>query len=80
MRCPHCKARVIQKARDGKLKVRTSMLAMGLSGVEVVCRKCGGDVSLPLEMGEELRKALEVKPVRRLVLFRKKLDSLDPSS
>lgn len=76
MRCPHCSARVVQKANDGKLKVRTSILAMGSEGVEVVCRRCGGDVPLPLEMGAELRKALESSPAQRgrLVLRRKILD------
>ncbi len=62
----------------GKLKVRTSMLAMGAAGVEVVCRKCGGDVPLPLQLGSELRKAMLAPTPRRKLVLRKVLDSSKP--
>jgi hypothetical protein len=68
----------VQKSGDGKLKVRTSMLAMGKSGVEVVCRKCGGDVPLPLEPGAELRKAMQEPAPRLKLVLRKVLDSSKP--
>jgi len=67
MRCPRCRTRIVRKSGDGKLKCRTSMLAMSKGRVEVVCRKCGADVAIALELGDELRKALE-EPTRRLVV------------
>jgi len=67
---------VVQRAQDGKLKVRTSMLAMAVDGVEVVCRRCNGAVRLPLELGDELRKALSdpLPPKKRRLVLRKPLD------
>jgi len=74
-RCPNCRSRVVRKSRDGKLKVRTRIVAMKADVVEVVCQKCGADVPLDLVPGDELRKAL-AEPIRRLVLKSSKpLDS-----
>lgn len=56
MRCPKCKARIIQKGRDGTLKVRTSLVAIRASRTEVVCRSCGADVPIDLLPGEDLVK------------------------
>lgn len=73
MRCPNCKALVVYNAGD-RLKVRTRMLALSETGAEVVCRRCGGDVQLDLEIGQELRKALAETP-KRLVIKGKSLDT-----
>lgn len=74
-RCPHCNAKVVQKSLDGKVRIRTNIVAFGSGGddAEVKCRKCGHSVPLDLQLGQELRKAL-VGP--RLVV-RKEVDSAE---
>jgi len=72
IRCPSCHTRIVRKSSDGKLKIRTSILAIGkslagISLVEVVCKKCGTDVPIDLTMGIELEKALS-EPIKRLVI------------
>lgn len=57
-RCPKCRAVVVYNA-GGKLKVRTTMLALTESGAEVVCPRCHADVPLDLHLGEELLRALQ---------------------
>jgi hypothetical protein len=56
--CPHCRARVIQRGQDGRLKVRTAIIAITEKSVIAACKRCGGDVSLDLQPGESLVKAL----------------------
>ena len=75
-RCPSCNARVVQKSLDGKVRIRTNILAFGGDGAEVNCRRCGASVPLDLELGQELRKALADQSAPRLVL-RKAVDSAD---
>lgn len=65
-KCPQCGAVVVYVAGCGKLKIRTSMLAITAGGAEVVCRRCGADVPIDIHLGPEMRKALEGLP--RLVL------------
>ena len=74
-RCPRCNSRIIQKSLDGKVRIRTNVLAFGEDGAEVVCKKCGHGVPLDLEMGAELRKALGESGPRLLV--RKGVDTPD---
>lgn len=59
-RCPKCNSRVIQKSGDGKVRIRTNIVAFGPGGAEVNCRKCGTAVLLDLELGQDLKKALAV--------------------
>jgi hypothetical protein len=54
---------IVYNAGNGKLKIRTTMLALTKSGAEVVCRRCGTDVTLDLQLGEELKKALSSPPL-----------------
>jgi hypothetical protein len=52
--------RVLRKSA-GKLKARTSILVLDETGAEIVCPRCGEDIRLPLTIGPELRKALEIE-------------------
>lgn len=62
MRCPKCNNKIIHKSLDGKVKIRTSIVAFGPTGAEVVCQKCGTDVPVDMRLGEELSKALDALP------------------
>lgn len=77
-RCPNCNSRVIQKSADGKVRIRTTIVAFGPDGAEVNCKKCGTTVPLDLELGQDLRKALDSAGVPRLVV-RKGVDSTESS-
>jgi hypothetical protein len=60
---------------DGKVKIRTNIVAFSEDGAEVVCRKCGTDIPIGLELGSELRKALDA-PGPKLVV-RKDVDTAE---
>jgi len=77
-RCPKCNTLIVYAAGDGKLKIRTRMLAITKSRIEVVCRHCGADVPLDLTIGDKLLKALEDQPPR--LVIRKALDQKVPCS
>jgi hypothetical protein len=62
---------------DGKVRIRTNIVAFSDDGAEVVCRKCGTDIPISLELGSELRKALGT-PGPRLVV-RKDVDTPEPT-
>jgi DNA-directed RNA polymerase subunit RPC12/RpoP len=68
LNCPKCNARIIHKSLDGKVKIRTSIVAFGPGGTEVVCRKCGADVPIDVHLGDTLTKALDAVPGPRLVV------------
>lgn len=73
--CPKCRTVVIKKSQDGKIRVRTRIVAFDGLRAEGVCTKCGATIQLPLELAEGIRKALTR---RRLVLRRKTVDISDP--
>ena len=73
-RCPRCNDRIVQKSMDGKVRIRTNILAFGPDGAEVNCRRCGESVPLDLVMGAEMRKALGP-----ILVVRKCIDSSDSS-
>lgn len=73
-KCPHCDKKIIQKAMDGRIKIRTNILVFRNGKAEIVCKKCGGDVPIDVFMGPELKKAMGVEKDPRLIL-RKKIDS-----
>lgn len=72
--CPKCRNAVVKKSQDGRVRVRTRIVAFANGCAEGVCTKCGTTLSLPLELSEPLRKALQ----KRLVV-RKKIDVQPPS-
>jgi hypothetical protein len=72
--CPNCHNAVIKKSQDGKIRIRTRIVAFDGLAAEGVCTKCGTTIPLPLELAESIRKAL-VR--RRLVLRRKNVDMQD---
>lgn len=53
-RCPRCRRRILQVGEDGRIKIRTTMLAFRSDGRDgrVVCR-CGEDVPLGLDLPHE---------------------------
>ena len=57
-RCPRCHERVIKKSLDGKIRIRTTIVAFSKGRAEIVCRKCGAEIEVDLRLGPELRKAL----------------------
>jgi DNA-directed RNA polymerase subunit RPC12/RpoP len=68
--CPECRARVIQKGMDGKIKLRTKLISFDTATGETkaVCKWCGAKVSVDIRAGESLVKAmgsprLVIKPV-----------------
>lgn len=67
MRCPNCQSRIIQRGRDGTLKVRTRMLAIRGTKTEVVCRNCGTDVVLDLTPGQVLLAAAAAAGPRLII-------------
>ena len=73
-RCPNCNGRVIQKSADGKVRIRTNIVAFAEDGTaEINCKKCGTSVPLDIELGGTLRKALDSGHEQRL-LVRKCID------
>lgn len=64
--CPACKARVIQKGVDGKIKLRTSLLAIDPSTgqTKAVCKRCGEAVSVDIRAGEALIKAFSTPKLK----------------
>jgi transcription elongation factor Elf1 len=68
LNCPRCNARIVHKSMDGKVKIRTSIVAFGPGGTEVICRKCGADVPVDVRLGDGLAKALDALPAQRLVV------------
>jgi len=69
-RCPNCNNRVIQKSRDGKVRIRTNIIAFDGEIAEIVCKKCGSPVVVDVQLGADLRKALQPDPrliVRKVV-------------
>jgi hypothetical protein len=73
LRCPKCRTGLVQKSADGKVKIRTNLIAFDAHGAEAVCKKCGADIPLDVRLGPELRKALDGP---RLIV-RKVVDSSD---
>ena len=67
MRCPHCGSLVVFEAGDGRVKIRTKMLILEKGSAITVCSKCGGDVPLDVEPGEEIQKSFERRKVRLVV-------------
>jgi hypothetical protein len=67
--CPNCHNAVIKKSQDGKIRVRTRIVAFEDGIAEGVCTKCGTTIPLPLELADGIRKALGR---RRLILRRRK--------
>ncbi len=62
-RCPQCRAPILQKSMDGKIKLRTNILVFDEEVTAIVkCRHCKADVSLDVQLGAELRKALGSGP------------------
>lgn len=61
-RCPRCNNKVVHKSADGKVRIRTSIVAFGGNGAEVICQRCGADVPVEVHLGEGLLKALEAVP------------------
>lgn len=70
--CPKCRTAVVKKSQDGKVRIRTRIVAFDGASAEGVCARCGADISLPLELSEGLRKA--IFSFRRLVVVGKKVD------
>jgi len=73
-RCPHCRAVILQKSLDGKIKIRTNIVVFDEDRAIVKCRRCKTDVPVDVQLGAELRKALNGGP--RLVVR----NSLDGSA
>lgn len=67
--CPNCHTAVIKKSQDGKIRIRTRIVAFDGTVAEGVCTKCGTTIPLPLELADGIRKALGR---RRLILRRPK--------
>jgi len=73
-RCPRCRERVVQKSLDGKVRIRSNLIAFGAHGAEAICRKCGAAVPVDLEIGGGLKKALQAEGWPRLIVRRKVVD------
>lgn len=71
--CPKCRAAVVKKSQDGKVRIRTRIVAFDGQQAEGVCTRCGADLVLPLELDEGMRKAIFAR--RRLVVAAKKVDT-----
>jgi hypothetical protein len=78
-RCPACNARVVQKSGDGRVRIRTSIVAFKPDGTaEVCCKSCGAAVPIDLQLGPELRKSLEAnQPATSRLVVRKGVDRKD---
>lgn len=68
--CPNCHNAVIKKSQDGKIRVRTRIVAFEDGVAEGVCTKCGTTIPLPLELVKGIRRAL----TRRRLVIRKRVD------
>jgi hypothetical protein len=71
--CPKCRNAVLKKSQDGKIRVRTRIVAFDGLRAEGVCTKCGTTIPLPLELTEPIRKALSHR--RIVVKIRKTVDN-----
>ena len=64
--CPECKARVVQMGSDGRIKLRTKLLAIdpdtGLA--KAVCKQCGAEVAVDIKAGDALVRALSAPKLR----------------
>lgn len=70
IRCPICGNRIIQKTDNGRLRIRTKIISFNNNGkAEIVCRKCGNDIEIDLQMGSDLKKIIKSP---RLILKNKK--------
>ncbi len=69
--CPNCHTAVIKKSQDGKIRVRTRIVAFDGMVAEGVCTKCGTTIPLPLELAKAFRTALG----RRRLVIRKTVDN-----
>lgn len=78
-RCPRCRERLLQKAADGAVKLRTTLVLFQQDGTALVkCRKCKHEVLIPAALGDELVKAV-LGPGPRLVVTKGlRGKSLDP--
>lgn len=74
--CPKCRTAVVKRSQDGKIRIRTRIVAFDGSSAEGVCARCGADISLPLELSEGLRKAIFAS--RRLIVVGKRVDRSKP--
>lgn len=76
-KCPKCGTRVIAKSLDGKVRIRTNIVAFDQHGAEIVCKNCKTTMHVDLELGESLRKALEQNSPRLVVrmIARKDVDT-----
>jgi DNA-directed RNA polymerase subunit RPC12/RpoP len=72
--CPHCHQRIVQKSGDGRLKIRTKIVAIDGKGIVTSCRRCGQDVALDADPGESLQKMLSAPEPRLVLRPRKSLD------
>jgi hypothetical protein len=68
---------VIKKSQDGKIRVRTRIVAFDGEVAEGVCTKCGTTIKLPLELSAEIRKALGHR--RLIVKLRNSVDNSNTS-
>jgi hypothetical protein len=75
--CPNCRTAFVKKSQDGKIRVRTRIVAFDGPQAEGVCTKCGTTIQLPLELSESFRKALVRR--RLIVRTRKNVDSANTS-
>lgn len=70
LRCPQCRARLIQKSADGMVRVRTQVLVFDQAGAaSAICRECKCAVPVDVTLGSDLRKSLDERSAEtRLVL------------
>ena len=60
VKCPHCRANVVQKSLDGRVRIRTQgVIVFGPDGAQAICKACRKPVALDLVMGAGLRKSLD---------------------
>ena len=53
--CPGCRRKVVQAGADGRLKIRTRLIALEKGGqTVVVCPDCGRDVPVGLQAEPDL--------------------------
>jgi hypothetical protein len=76
--CPKCHTAVIKKSQDGKIRVRTRIVAFdGELRAEGVCTKCGATIPLPLELAKSFMALLGRR--RLIIKSRKSVDSQESS-
>lgn len=63
IKCPHCRANVVQKSLDGRVRIRTQgVIVFGPDGAQAICKACRKPVELDLVMGTSMRKSLDRDP------------------